>query len=270
MVAADLNATVINKEEIAPGLIILQVRPDEELPGFKAGQFTTLGLPGAAPRFEIADQEDTPPPADKLIRRAYSISSSSEQKNYLEFYITLIRSGALTPRIFALNEGDRIFVAKKITGVFTLDDAPYEHNLILVATGTGLAPYMSMVRTIFSKQTHRKYAIIHGARHSWDLGYKAELDTLATYFPNFAYLPVISRPDEEHTSWTGAAGYVQDQWSGGAVEKAWGLKPGPENSSIFLCGAPAMIEGMITLLTSQGFKEKTRKEPGEVFAEKFW
>jgi len=270
MPEAKLNAVVVKKTEVAPGLIVFRVKPDEPLPDFEPGQFTTIGLPGSAKRFEVSDPEDAPPPPEKLIRRAYSISSASDKKDYLEFYITLIRSGALTPRLFALNEGDRLFVAPKITGVFTLEDAPHEHNLAMVATGTGLAPYMSMLRTIFTKQTHRRYAVIHGARHSWDLGYRSELETLAEYFPNFAYLPIISRPEKEHSGWSGAKGYVQDQWKSGAIEKAWGFKPSPQNTSIFLCGAPAMIEGMIELLTSEGFKEKKKKEAGEIFAEKFW
>jgi ferredoxin--NADP+ reductase len=265
-----LNAVVVKKIEVAPGLMVIRVEPDEPLPAFEPGQFTTLGLPGSAKRFKIADPEEAPPPPDKLIRRAYSISSSSEKKDYLEFYITLIRSGALTPRLFALKEGDRLFVSPKITGVFTLEDAPQDHHLALVATGTGLAPYMSMIRSIFSRQTIRKYAIIHGARHSWDLGYRAELETLADYFHNFAYLPIISRPDKEASGWSGAVGYVQDAWKSGAIEKAWGFQPVAANTSVFLCGAPAMIEGMIEVLTGEGFKERKKKEPGEIFAEKFW
>ncbi|MDH5509018.1 MAG: ferredoxin--NADP reductase [Nitrospinota bacterium] len=270
MAEVNLNATVVRKMEIAPGLIIIRVKPDEPLKEFKPGQFTTLGLPGSAPRFEIADPEEEAPPPEKLIRRAYSISSASEKKEYLEFYITLIRSGSLTPRLFALNEGDRLFMATKITGVFTLEEAPHEHNLILVATGTGLAPYMSMIRSIFSRQAHRKYAIIHGARHSWDLGYRAELETLAEYFPTFAYLPIISRPDKEHTQWEGPKGYVQDQWKSGEIDKRWGFKPDTTNSSVFLCGAPAMVEEMVTILTGEGFKEHKKKDPGNVFVERFW
>jgi len=265
-----LNAVVVKKTEVAPGLMIIKVKTDDPLSTFSPGQFTTLGLPGSAPRFHIADEEETPPPPDKLIRRAYSISSSPDKKDHLEFYITLIRSGQLTPRLFALKEGDRLFVATKITGVFTLEEAPQDHNLVLVATGTGLAPYMSMIRSIFSSQRHRKYAIIHGARHSWDLGYRAELETLADYFPNFSYLPIISRPDKEHTPWSGPAGYVQDHWKSGAIGQKWGVAPTPQNTSVFLCGAPVMIEDMITILTGEGFKEKKKKEPGEIFAEKFW
>ncbi|MDH5476822.1 MAG: ferredoxin--NADP reductase [Nitrospinota bacterium] len=270
MAEVKLNATVLSKVEIAPGLIVLRVRPEEQIKEFKPGQFTTLGLPGSAPRFEIADPEEEAPPPDKMIRRAYSISSASEKTDYLEFYITLIRSGSLTPRLFALKEGDPLFVAPKITGVFTLDEAPHESNLIMVATGTGLAPYMSMIRSIFSKQTHRKYAIIHGARHSWDLGYRAELETLAEYFPTFAYQPIISRPDKEHTPWNGPKGYVQDQWKSGAVGKKWGFKPDASNSCVFLCGAPAMVEDMLTILASEGFKEHKKKDPGNVFVERFW
>ena len=95
----------------------------------------------------------------------------------------------------------------------------------MVATGTGLAPYMSMLRTGITANPSRRFAVLAGARHSWDLGYTAELTTLARVCPNFAYLPVVSRPKDEPTTWGGATGYVQSLWEGGALEKAFGKRP---------------------------------------------
>ena len=82
-----------------PDLIIVRVRPDGPLFDFKAGQYTVLGLTGSSPRATFSEPETEPPRPERLIRRAYSISSSSKQDEYLEFYISLVRSGELTPRL---------------------------------------------------------------------------------------------------------------------------------------------------------------------------
>lgn len=266
-----LNASVLKYIEVAPGLIILQVEPDRwDIPPFEPGQYAVIGLPGSAPRAALSDPEEPTPPPDKLIKRPYSIASSSLEKKYLELYITLIRSGSLTPRIFALKAGDRLFMSEKIKGMFTLKDVPKEANLVMVATGTGVAPYMSMIRTELMENPERRFALFHGARHSWDLGYRAELATLDYYHKNFAYIPVVSRPGDEKEGWTGAGGYVQEQWGKGALERSWGFKPTPADTHVFLCGAPAMLEAMVQTLANEGFKEHKKKEPGQVHLERFW
>ena len=267
----NLNAVVHRVITVAPGLIILQVKPDDwETPDFEPGQYGVLGLPGSARRHELSDVEETAPDPDKLIKRAYSIASSSKEKQYVELYITLIRSGALTPRIFALKAGERIFLGQKFKGVFRLDHAPEEANLVMVATGTGVAPYMSMIRSEFTTHPDRRFALLHGARHSWDLGYRGELETLDHYFDNFTYAPTISRPDEERDGWSGHVGYVQELWKKGVAQEACGCDLTPENTHIFLCGAPNMVEELVTLLASQGFKEHKKKAPGQVHVERFW
>ena len=97
------NATIIAREELNTALLIVRVKPDEELFEFEAGQFGVLGLLGSASRIPHADAEgngEKPPKPNKLIRRAYSIASSSVQREYVEFFITLLPSGELTPRLF--------------------------------------------------------------------------------------------------------------------------------------------------------------------------
>ncbi len=257
--------------EVAPGLIVVRVAPDGwELPEFAAGQFAVLGLPPEAPRCKHSDPEEEVSKPGRLIRRAYSIASSSVAREYLEFYITLVRSGGLTPRLFALQPGDRLWMGPKITGNFTLDQAPADSNLVLVATGTGLAPYMSMLRTMLPEAGERRIAVLLGARHSWDLGYQSELVTMDRLSGAFTYRAIISRPAEEPVSWAGPSGYVQDLWRSGEVEKGWGFEPTPENTGVFLCGNPAMIDDMVGALGDQGFREHSRKEPGEIFVERYW
>jgi ferredoxin--NADP+ reductase len=266
-----LNAVVSQKIEVSPGLIILRVVPEGwELPDFKSGQFTVLGLPGTAQRHEYADKEEPLKDPTKLIRRAYSVSSSSVTKEYIEFYITMVASGALTPRIYALNPGDKIFLSKKYSGMFTLDMVEPDSNIILLGTGTGLAPYMSMLRDDLPCNADRKYVIVHGARHSWDLGYRSELNTIANVCKNFTYIPAITRPDGEHIPWGGESGYIQQLWENKVIHTKADLDPTPENTHIFLCGNPSMIDTMVDTLALEGFAEHSKKSPGQVHLERYW
>ncbi|MCB2156767.1 ferredoxin--NADP reductase [bacterium] len=267
----ELNAVVTQRHTLAPGLMIMRVAPDGwELPEFQPGQFAVLGLPPTAPKCEESDTADPDLKPDRLIRRAYSIASSSKSRQYVEFFVVLVKSGALTPRLFALEPGDKVFLAPKITGMFTLQDLPDGKNVILVSTGTGLAPYMSMLRTYLAQHHWERVATLHGARHSWDLAYTAELDTMAALAPNFTYIPIISRPRDEAIPWEGWSGYVQDLWTNGVIEKQWGFKPEPENTHVFLCGNPAMIDTMVKVLEGEGFNEHTRKGPGNIHLERYW
>jgi ferredoxin--NADP+ reductase len=265
-----LNAIVSQKNELTPRLRILRIVGDGwRLPDFAPGQFAVLGLPGSAPRCSLAEPEMSPADPHKLIRRAYSIASSSRTREYLDFYIGLVSSGALTPRLFNLNIGDPLWLSPKVSGMFTLDDVPEDKNVILVATGTGLAPYMSMLRTHLECSSARRFAILHGAYHSWDLGYRSELLTLQHLCNNLTYMVTIDRPDQEPVPWAGHIGWVQDLWTKCVITEAWGFRPTPENTHVFLCGNPAMIDDMIRLLNKDGFREHSRKEPGEIHVERY-
>ena len=267
----ELNAVVTQKIEVAPDLIVLQVTPrDGDLPEFEAGQFAVLGLPPDAPRATWSDKEDEITNPERLIRRAYSIASSSVAREYMEFYVTMVRSGALTPRLFAMEIGDPIWLGNKISGMFTLSDVPVENHMVLASTGTGLAPYMSMLRTHLPCGDDRRIAVLHGARHSWDLGYRAELATMQNLCENFIYVPQISRPADEPVPWSGLTGYVQNLWSDGSLDEAWGGHPSPSDTHVFLCGNPKMCEDMVALLGEEGFKEHTRREKGQVHVERYW
>ncbi len=269
--AAQMNAIVTHRIEVAAGLIIMRVAPAGwELPQWESGQFAVLGLPGSASRTFLSDPDLAERDPDKLIRRAYSISSSPEERGYLEFYITLVQSGALTPRLFDLQPGAPIFLGKKISGMFTLSEVPAGNNLVLVGTGTGLAPYMSMLRSELECHLDLHTVVLLGARHSWDLGYRGELIAMQRYCPTFHYIPVISRPEEELMKWSGQVGYVQDLWDRGLVAEALGTAPTPQNTHLLLCGNPGMIEGMIQRLGKENFVESTRQQTGQIHAEKYW
>ncbi len=263
------NATVIGREEIHADLIILRVRPDAALFDFKPGQFAVLGLPGSAPRIPEATAEEPAAEPDKLIRRAYSIASSSIERRYIEFYLTLITSGQLTPRLFALKYGSRVFLGPKASGMFTLDRVAPGKNVVLIATGTGLAPYVSMLRTLLMTETQRKFVVLHGARYSWDLGYRGELESLARLRPNFTYIPSITRGDQD-PHFHGRTGRIQNVLEQGAIEKDAGVELDPAKTDVFLCGNPEMVKVVKELLAVKGFTAGDAKNPGTIHVEEYW
>ncbi len=270
---AQLNAVVTLRNQVSPWLMILQVVPDGwDFPDFRPGQFASLGLPGNSSRCAGAEPERSALAPDTLIRRAYSIASSPVNREFLEFYIALVPGGALTPRLFNLNIGDRVWLSPKAGGKFTYDDlqVPAGSNVVLMAAGSGLGPFISMLSTHPKLDPSRRAVVIHGVRHSWDLGYRSILMAMQHLRPNFTYMPVVSRPNDEPIPWRGATGHVQDVWKSDALEKAWGARPKPENTHVFLCGSPHMSEGMIELLVREGFHEHGTHEPGQIHVEKYW
>jgi ferredoxin--NADP+ reductase len=263
------NATVIGREEINPQLIVMRVQSDGPLFPFVPGQFAVLGLLAGEPRVPEADPEEPATEPDKLIRRAYSIASSSLERRYLEFYLTLVGSGELTPRLFMLKHGSRLFLSPKASGFFTLDRVAPGKAVLLVATGTGLAPYMSMLRTLLIHERERKFVVLHGARYSWDLGYRAELESLARIRPNLVYIPSITRPDED-PHFVGQTGRIQNLLEQGLVQNESGLFLDPDRVEVFLCGNPDMSRQVKELLVARGFVPDQGKQSGTIHSEDYW
>lgn len=248
-----LNAVITDNQKLNDNLFILRVKPENfQIPDFKPGQFATLGLPLSS---------ETP---EKLIRRAYSIASSNTEKKFLEFYITKVTNGKLTPQLYDMKTGDHLWLGPKLTGSFTLDPVETDKNLWLISTGTGLGPYMSMIRST-NLGTNQKTILVHGVRYSEDLGYSEELKTLSKQREGLSYVPIVSRPSE---LWKGWVGRIPQLWP--SLLKESNATCSPDNSYIFLCGNPDMIKEMTSLLEIQGFKAHTRKEPGQIHTEKYW
>ena len=308
--ASQYNATVVGRTEVAPGLMSLRVAPDKLPVEFEPGQYVVLGLKAGEPRIAeagadapsvVAGGESAGTPdsraavaaqsaaaekafADpgRMIQRAYCIASERRAADGLEFYVTLILSGELTPRLFNLKNGDRLYVGPKAQGLFTLDKWSRKH-VLMIATGTGLAPYMSMIRhelelrvdgqvglrALMQRNGSRQFVVVHGARHSWDLGFRAELSGLERQCANFHYLPVITRPKEDKT-WRGKSGYLQDLVASGAIEKATRHALTPDNFDILLCGNPGMIDSMIDWAEGRGFVRGDGQNPGTLHAERYW
>lgn len=261
------NATVIGKILVTPDLMILRVRTDEPRDDFEAGQYTVVGLFGHESRSPNSIPEADPAPPERLILRPYSIASARTSTQEFEFYISQVKSGQLTPRLFALQHGDRIHISTRIVGVFTLADTPHDSDIVMVATGTGLAPYISFLRSHVTQRPQSKMAIIHGAAYPWDLGYYSELCFLAQTFANFYYLPTLTSADE---TWTGYRYWIEEMLDRGVLAKESGIEVDPDKTHFFLCGNPKMVENVTEYLTARGYTRHSRRSPGSLHIEEFW
>jgi len=264
------NSTLIGRKNITEELAVFRVQSDGPLFPFLAGQYGVLGLPAGAPRCVDAEPDEaTNGDPMKLVRRAYSIASSSRVNEYVEFYITLVRSGALTPRLWCLREGDRLWLGPKAKGHFTMAEVPRDKNVVLVATGTGLAPYMAMIREHHRCNQGRRFIVVHGARYARDLGYRDELETLARACSTVKYVPTVSRtkPDD---GWTGHVGRVQSVFSDGTIESALGASLSPDSTHVFVSGNPEMVEVLQGLLLARGFALHAPARPGTLHIERYW
>lgn len=260
-----LNATIVRRDEVAPGLVILGVKPDAPLFSFQPGQYATLGLPGEAPRHASA-KNDRDPVDDptKLIKRAYSIASASTKRDSVEFYMNMVDDGSFTPRLFAVPVGGRVWLSAKAVGAFTLENVEPHQNVLMIATGTGLAPFVSMVESAFECRSDRYWALIHGTRYVADLGYREQLSALAC--DRFHYLPTVSRPE---TAWP-EPGRVTKFFENGALEAIVKAPLDPKTTHVYLCGNPEMIVQMQQHFEERGFVLHKRHAPGSLHIESYW
>lgn len=245
----------------------LRLDTDEPRKEFSAGQYTLLGLYGREERSPNSTPETDPVDPDKLIQRPYSIASATTQLEQFEFYISQVKSGQLTPRLFNLQPGDRIFVSKRIVGVFKLAETPQKQDIVMIATGTGMAPYLSFLRSYLIERPDSKMAIIQGAAKQWDLGYYSELTFLDNSFKNFTYIPTLTEAD---STWNGHELWIEDMLEKNVLKDEAGIEIDPEKTHFFLCGNPKMVENVSGWLHEKDYKKHTRKEPGALHIEEFW
>jgi ferredoxin--NADP+ reductase len=254
------NAEITAWESLTSDLAIIRVAPKGwTLPPFVPGQYAELAIP-----------PENPAPGAKLIRRSYSIASTPAQSNEVELFIVKVDGGELTPGIFELQKGGTIWLGPKIKGKFTIDDVPPGKDVIMTATGTGLAPFVSMLRTFKEAPPWRNLVILHCARVKEDLGYRAELESYQRDFPWFHYISTLTREPAD-SSWTGLRGRVHDLFlPSGLIEQKLGAPITPADTHIMMCGNPAMIEELEVKLAARGLNPHKKKAPGNVHVERYW
>lgn len=235
------QARIIEREDFSLDLWRIRLDPGPAF-HFAPGQYATLGV-------------HTP---TKHIERPYSIVSAPHE-DFLEFFLELVPHGELTPWLYKLQVGDTLTCRRVAKGRFTLDTKKGHTNHLLLCTVTGIAPFVSYARSFHrdSKNSviqHRLF-LIEGGSHSWELGYREEMEKLTAEVPWLTYIPTISRPWDE-PEWRGETGRVED-----VIRKytdLWTLDG--QNTTAYLCGHPTMIENGKAILHRHGWQKDSLKE----------
>jgi len=239
---------LIARRDWAPGLCTLVV--EAALEPFEPGQFVNLAL-------ELDGVRE---------RRSYSIASPPGAP--LAFLVTEVPSGKLTPRLVRLAPGDPLLVEPKPQGFFTLKWLPPAAELWLVATGTGLGPFLSLVESAETWERFERVVLVHGVRDPSQLAHREDLLRLARERAGrFVLVSALSRapatPDLLH-------GRLTTVLADGTLERAADTTLDPARSHVMLCGNPAMIEDMTKLLGERGLRKHRVRAPGHITVEKYW
>jgi ferredoxin--NADP+ reductase len=292
------NATVQFLRVVHEELAILRVRPDFPIPPYEAGQYTTLGLGFWEPRVEGCQPEDIEAGHEtKLAKRAYSISHPiwgddgellpRGREGFLELYVALVRTAerrapALTPRLFQLTAGDRLYVGEKIAGHYTLQAVQPNQNVVWMATGTGEAPHNTMLAELLQRGHAGHMASVVCVRYAHDLAYRDTHLRVAARYPNYRYITLTTREERNR----GRKQYIQDLIQSGQLEAELGYALEPASAHVFLCGNPKMIGvpqkdktgqfsyptplGVVEILERRGFKVDRPRAPGNIHFEEYW
>jgi len=243
------TATVERKIVWAPGLFTLSITAPEVCP-FEPGQFLQLGL--------------TPNGNDKRINRPYSVASPHGQS--LEFFIVMVDGGQLTPHLWALNPGDQLDVSQKAAGSFTLKHSPDAKTLWLLATGTGIAPYIAMLRTDEPWQRYDGLQLssrdVEGIRSS-HAQFVAASKQLAVRMPHRRHSRgIVDVPGA-------LRGRITTCIDNGTLESAAGASLDAQ-SCVMMCGNPDMLDDTEKMLEDRGLKRHRVKSPGNIVVERYW
>jgi ferredoxin--NADP+ reductase len=239
-------ATVVARRDLAPDLWVLRVKPEIELP-FRPGQYVTIGLPRNG----------------RIIERPYSICSSPAEPE-IELFIERVPEGELSEPLFELGVGGEMVVRRRTKGLFLKDAPLVDQPHLLVATVTGIAPFVSLLRSLAAQARAGEWSpepitALQGASRSEELGYADELQALDAEFPWFTYVPTVSRPWDD-LQWKGESGRVED-----VLRKyADSLEMRTGHGAVFLCGHPGMISTARSIMKRRGFNDK------EIREEQYW
>ena len=275
------NATLTERVDITDALSLFRITPDAppaKRPWFTAGQYCVLGL-------NNADK-----PELGSVRRSMSIASAPEDDGPVEFYIRWVgkpeSDNPLTHLLWNIKSGARMYMLTNATGKFTIPDtvgADDPRLRIMVAAGTGSAPFVSMVRSELRRNPSAdlsKWVLLHGASYATDLGYRDELERMALR-NGLKYWGTVSRP-KECPGWAGDTGRVEGFFEGSRLddfERRLGLPPGgltPQAAAVYICGLNGTIAGTILPLIDRGFVpdfpriRKALGVPEELHATVFW
>ena len=218
--------------------------------GFVAGQYTRLGL-------EIDGQ---------VIGRPYSFVNPPDEPS-LEFYFNAIPNGPLSNALAGLQPGDSLLVSPQPIGFLVLDEVPDSKALWMLATGTAIGPFLSILATAQLWQRFEQVVLAYAVRQLSDLAYSERLDRFVEQHPDrFAWQPFVSREAVD-----GAMdGRITTALEDGSLEARFGLELNPAQTQLMLCGNPQMVQDVMALLEPKGFSKNLRRKPGQITVERYW
>jgi len=217
---------------------------------FQAGQFVRIALDIDGAR----------------VARAFSLVNAPGEP-LLEFYGIVVPQGPLSPRLARLEAADRLFVASNPAGFLVLSEILDAETLWLMATGTGIAPFVSMLRAETPWQRFEKVVLVHAVRQAPELVYRDEIERARVkHGPRFRYVPIVSREDAPHA----LRGRIPALLGDASLEGAAGLKLAATDSQVMLCGNPDMLKDTTAALVKRGLRKNRRRTPGHITVESFW
>ena len=247
--------TLLDVQPLTPNLFTLRTGRDAGF-RFRAGQFARLGVYK---------------PSGSIVWRAYSVVSAPHD-DYLEFFSIVVPGGEFTSELSRLRSGDELLVEKQATGFLTLDRFPDGRDLWLIGTGTGLAPFLSILQDLEAWQRFERIVLVYSARDRGELAYQeliAELpqrEWLEGAGHKLQYIPLVTREQVPGALHARVTTLIEN----GELERAAGLALEPEHSRIMLCGNPQMIEDTRAALKARNLNLALTRRPGQVAVENYW
>ncbi|MCG6942694.1 MAG: ferredoxin--NADP reductase [Thiohalocapsa sp.] len=242
-----LEGKIAGKRHWSQALYSLQI--DAPLPDFTAGQYIKVALDVDGER----------------VGRPYSLVNAPAERP-LEIYFNEIPEGPLTPKLSDLEVGDRIWVSDKASGVFTLDNVVSRRHLWMLATGTALGVYLSMLKTADPWERFERVILVHGARNAGELSYGETIAEIqAAHEDAFTFITTLTRDSSE----TSLMGRITNLLENGALQAAADADITPEDSHLMLCGNSAMIKDVRAWLEGRGMQRHKRHEPGNYTTEQY-
>lgn len=221
---------------------------------FIAGQFARLALPAPAGS------------KDPMIGRPYSFVNPPTSAPH-EFYFIILPEGPLSPRLAALEAGESVWLAPRASGFFCIAETAQADSLWCLSTGTGIGPFLSMLRSTDPWQKFGRVILVHSVRYVEELTYRPELERVLHAHPGaFDYVQMVSR--EAHPG--ALAGRIPAAIEDGRLEARVGLPLTPERAHVMLCGNPAMVDDVQKVLGERGMRRHRRREPGHITLETYW
>lgn len=242
-----LSSKVVEKIQWNARLFSLRIQSD--LKKFEAGQFVRVAL-------DIASER---------VARPYSLVNKPGDE-YLEVYFNIVDEGPLTPKLAALEVGDEVFITDKANGFLVVDEVPQCKHLWLLATGTGVGPFLSILKTEKVWQRFDKIVLGYSVRDGSELCYREQIAIIEKqYAEQFSFVPFVTREKIEGVMHQRITVSIED----GSFEKRVGININKKDSHVMMCGNSAMIAGASECLEKRGLRKHRRREPGHITTEKY-